>query len=240
MKTDDDVKMISAEAPILFAKACELFILDLTSRSWRHAEENKRRTLQRNDIASAIGKADEFDCLIDIVPRDEVKSTRLRSDNNVISQANLHYIMLQQHLAQQQQMQAAVAASKISQQTGVSESNLAVNPAAPSMRLSQRDPRQFPVANSMAHLYLQQQMQQQLQAQQQHKEAEQTVSETQQHRMILLQHQQFLAQQRLVHAHLIQQQAMLAQQRGGASASLASSNPRTARTSDAPTTTIDV
>ena len=34
--------------------------------------------VQRNDIAAAIGKADEFDCLIDIVPREEVKSTRLR------------------------------------------------------------------------------------------------------------------------------------------------------------------
>ena len=38
--------MISAEAPVLFAKACELFIRDLTKRSWLHAEENKRRTLQ--------------------------------------------------------------------------------------------------------------------------------------------------------------------------------------------------
>lgn len=27
MKSDEDVRMISAEAPVLFAKACELFIL---------------------------------------------------------------------------------------------------------------------------------------------------------------------------------------------------------------------
>ena len=33
MKADEDVRMISAEAPILFAKACELFILELTIRS---------------------------------------------------------------------------------------------------------------------------------------------------------------------------------------------------------------
>ncbi|KAF4395132.1 hypothetical protein G4B88_018002 [Cannabis sativa] len=32
MKADEDVRMISAEAPILFAKACELFILELTIR----------------------------------------------------------------------------------------------------------------------------------------------------------------------------------------------------------------
>ncbi len=38
--------MISAEAPVLFAKACEIFILELTLRAWMHTEENKRRTLQ--------------------------------------------------------------------------------------------------------------------------------------------------------------------------------------------------
>ncbi|KAF3680427.1 Nuclear transcription factor Y subunit C-4 [Capsicum annuum] len=73
MKADEDVRMISAEAPVLFAKACELFILELTIRSWLHAEENKRRTLQKNDIAAAITRTDIFDFLVDIVPRDEVK-----------------------------------------------------------------------------------------------------------------------------------------------------------------------
>ncbi|GFQ03783.1 nuclear transcription factor y subunit c-1 [Phtheirospermum japonicum] len=73
MKADEDVRMISAEAPILFAKACELFILELTIRSWIHAEENKRRTLQKNDIAAAITRTDIFDFLVDIVPRDEIK-----------------------------------------------------------------------------------------------------------------------------------------------------------------------
>jgi len=73
MKSDEDVRMISAEAPVLFAKACELFILELTLRSWMHSEESKRRTLQRNDIAAAITKTDVFDFLLDIVPRDDVK-----------------------------------------------------------------------------------------------------------------------------------------------------------------------
>ncbi|KAM1209486.1 hypothetical protein FF1_015181 [Malus domestica] len=73
MKADEDVRMISAEAPVLFAKACELFILELTIRSWLHAEENKRRTLQKNDIAAAITRTDIFDFLVDIVPRDEIK-----------------------------------------------------------------------------------------------------------------------------------------------------------------------
>lgn len=65
--------MISAEAPVVFAKACELFILELTLRSWMNTEENKRRTLQKNDIASAITRTDIFDFLVDIVPRDEIK-----------------------------------------------------------------------------------------------------------------------------------------------------------------------
>lgn len=71
MKADPDVKMISAEAPILFAKGCDIFITELTMRAWIHAEENKRRTLQRSDIASALAKSDMFDFLIDIVPREE-------------------------------------------------------------------------------------------------------------------------------------------------------------------------
>ncbi|KAG5355022.1 Transcriptional activator HAP5 [Yarrowia sp. B02] len=71
MKADEDVKMISAEAPILFAKGCDIFITELSMRAWIHAEEHKRRTLQRSDIASALQRSDMFDFLIDIVPREE-------------------------------------------------------------------------------------------------------------------------------------------------------------------------
>lgn len=38
--------MISAEAPVLFAKAAQIFITELTLRAWIHTEDNKRRTLQ--------------------------------------------------------------------------------------------------------------------------------------------------------------------------------------------------
>ncbi|XP_071483751.1 nuclear transcription factor Y subunit gamma-like [Diadema antillarum] len=82
MKLDEDVKMISAEAPVLFAKAAEIFITELSLRAWLHTEENKRRTLQRNDIAMAITKYDQFDFLIDIVPRDELKPPK-RSDGQM-------------------------------------------------------------------------------------------------------------------------------------------------------------
>lgn len=38
--------MISGEVPILFAKACEVFILELTMRAWYITDQAKRRTLQ--------------------------------------------------------------------------------------------------------------------------------------------------------------------------------------------------
>ena len=79
MKTDEEVKMISSEAPIIFAKACEIFITELTMRAWCIAEKSKRRTLQKNDIAEALKKSDIFDFLIDIVPR---TGTTTNGNNN--------------------------------------------------------------------------------------------------------------------------------------------------------------
>ena len=70
MKSDEDVRMISAEAPALFGKACELFIIELTHRSWIYTEEGKRRTLQRSDIGTCIERTDIYDFLQDIVPTD--------------------------------------------------------------------------------------------------------------------------------------------------------------------------
>ena len=67
MKSDEDVRMISAEAPVLFAKACEMFILELTLRSWSYSENNKRRTLQKEDIREAIQRTDIFDFLVDVI-----------------------------------------------------------------------------------------------------------------------------------------------------------------------------
>ena len=52
------------DEPLSALQACEMFILELTLRSWNHSEENKRRTLQRNDIAAAITRTDIFDFLV--------------------------------------------------------------------------------------------------------------------------------------------------------------------------------
>uniref|UniRef100_A0A1B6HEH9 Nuclear transcription factor Y subunit gamma n=1 Tax=Homalodisca liturata TaxID=320908 RepID=A0A1B6HEH9_9HEMI len=114
MKLDEDVKMISAEAPMLFSKAAELFIHELTLRAWIHTEDNKRRTLQRNDIAMAISKYDQFDFLIDIVPRDEIKTSSHRGSGEARTPINpdqVHYYfqLAQQHQAALQQQQASAS-----------------------------------------------------------------------------------------------------------------------------------
>ena len=72
MKSDEDVRMISAEAPVLFAKACEMFIQEMTLRAYYYAEKNKRRTLQRSDIAQAVARTEIYDFLLDVMPRDEI------------------------------------------------------------------------------------------------------------------------------------------------------------------------
>ena len=43
IKSDQDVQMISVEAPALFAKACELFIIELTLRAWHCNDETKKK-----------------------------------------------------------------------------------------------------------------------------------------------------------------------------------------------------
>lgn len=76
MKIDEDVRMISAEAPIIFGKACELFIIELTMRAWQHTEQAKRRTLQRTDVRSVVMDVDVMDFLMDVVPAEEPKSAK--------------------------------------------------------------------------------------------------------------------------------------------------------------------
>ncbi|KAK1269230.1 Nuclear transcription factor Y subunit C-1 [Acorus gramineus] len=73
MKADGQVKMISGETPFLFSKACELFIQDLTLRSWLHADQGKRRTIQKIDVASVVCHDKVFDFLDRFVPMAELK-----------------------------------------------------------------------------------------------------------------------------------------------------------------------
>ncbi|KAK6521573.1 hypothetical protein TWF506_001786 [Arthrobotrys conoides] len=107
MKADPEVKMISAEAPILFAKGCDMFITEVTMRAWIHAEENKRRTLQRSDIANALAKSDMYDFLIDIVPREEATSHTKRSAAGGTGAASSAASASSHHPAPQQQVPTA-------------------------------------------------------------------------------------------------------------------------------------
>ena len=94
MKSDEDVKMISAEAPILFAKACELFIMDVTFRALFHTNYNKRKTLQKSDIASTVGMSEMFDFLIDVIPREEPdKDFLAKREADKTSSANMYRLM---------------------------------------------------------------------------------------------------------------------------------------------------
>lgn len=67
MKSDEDVRMISAETPLAFSKACEFFVLELTHRAWLHTESENRKTLQRSDIVNCISSTIIFDFLIDVI-----------------------------------------------------------------------------------------------------------------------------------------------------------------------------
>lgn len=127
MKLDEDVKMISAEAPMLFAKAAEIFVSELSLRAWFHTEENKRRTLQRNDIATAISKFDQFDFLIDIVPREELRPAKRQDElgrtGTSLSDQIQFYLQLgqQQQQQSQQQAQQQAAQAQVTQAATISQ-----------------------------------------------------------------------------------------------------------------------
>mmetsp|Transcript_37969 Transcript_37969/g.38653 ORF Transcript_37969/g.38653 Transcript_37969/m.38653 type:complete len:346 (+) Transcript_37969:73-1110(+) len=74
MKLEDEIRdekcMISGEAPVVFAKACEIFIAELALRAWIVAEDSKRRTLLRGDLSKAVSSCELYDFLLDIIPRD--------------------------------------------------------------------------------------------------------------------------------------------------------------------------
>jgi len=59
-----------------------VFISEITARAFIIADSNKRRTLSRSDIAKALSKSDQFDFLIDIVPREEMPLPGSISNSN--------------------------------------------------------------------------------------------------------------------------------------------------------------
>ena len=65
MKSDEDVRMISAEAPVVLARACELFVLELTLRAAKGQENEK--VITRADVVAAIKNAATMDFLRGVV-----------------------------------------------------------------------------------------------------------------------------------------------------------------------------
>ena len=59
--------VISSEAPLVFAKACEMFIQELAIRAWIRAETDNRNTLEPCDVAMAIKSDGIFDFLANVV-----------------------------------------------------------------------------------------------------------------------------------------------------------------------------
>jgi Core histone H2A/H2B/H3/H4 len=74
--------MISAEAPVLMGRACEILIKELTVRAWRHTERNRRRTLQKQDVHAAVSESDVYDFLIDICPRVALTNSTTTTEGN--------------------------------------------------------------------------------------------------------------------------------------------------------------
>ncbi len=62
------------EGILLLTLVFLVFIAEITARAFIIADSNKRRTLSRSDIAKALSKSDQFDFLIDIVPRRSFRS----------------------------------------------------------------------------------------------------------------------------------------------------------------------
>lgn len=63
-----------------------------------NVNQMKKICLQRNDIAMAITKYDQFDFLIDIVPRDEIKPARIKEESGVRTSMNpdqVNYYIIQ-------------------------------------------------------------------------------------------------------------------------------------------------
>ncbi|CAN6451517.1 unnamed protein product [Victoria cruziana] len=99
MKADPEVKMISAETPYLFSRACEMLVLDLTLRSWLHTEDCNRRTLQKEDILTAVDHSADMDFLLDVLPKEPTEEesacplyTQNRASMYPLSMMNLPFI----------------------------------------------------------------------------------------------------------------------------------------------------
>lgn len=59
--------LLAAEVPHVMGKAVEMFIRDITTRAWMHADTNRRKTIQKPDIIHATRETETYDFLIDVI-----------------------------------------------------------------------------------------------------------------------------------------------------------------------------
>ncbi|CAI2377373.1 unnamed protein product [Moneuplotes crassus] len=85
MKEEEDIQMISAEVPVLLSKACEMFITEITHRSYFHTKRAKRKVIQRSDLAQTIASDDIYDYLQDVMPKEELREAQENNSRGVES-----------------------------------------------------------------------------------------------------------------------------------------------------------
>ena len=67
---------VKAESPFILAKACELFIMEITIRSWLRTENSRRRSLEKSDITNAILDSKEYGFLTNKIIIDNNQQVR--------------------------------------------------------------------------------------------------------------------------------------------------------------------
>ncbi|ELP92122.1 nuclear transcription factor Y subunit C-7, putative [Entamoeba invadens IP1] len=69
MKIATDKKHVKTETVELLSRACELFIMDLTTRASVVTSEAKRKVIKKEDIVESITGDEQFDFLFDLLPK---------------------------------------------------------------------------------------------------------------------------------------------------------------------------
>ena len=83
MKVEEDVRMVAAEVPLLFALVSEVFVEELTLRAWIYTDECHRRILQRTDIVAAIKTSQMYDFLVCVLPGRDAREELAHADKTV-------------------------------------------------------------------------------------------------------------------------------------------------------------
>ncbi|XP_078438218.1 nuclear transcription factor Y subunit C-2-like [Wolffia australiana] len=73
MKENHEIQVlqmrIGGGAPLLFSKACELFMMEVTFRAWLHAEMSNRQTIEADDIIGGVSQVSAYHFLLNVVQR---------------------------------------------------------------------------------------------------------------------------------------------------------------------------